>query len=106
MTPGATKVLQDMAADDNCDLVREGIAAWCGPRQTTARIVNELLGCVAISVLWKEGPATYYRINETGMSMLRRPELENEVKRALYSGNGAFTIRDDRLVPMDEALSS
>ena len=100
MTPGARRVLQELADDEHCDLVAEGIQVWCGQRQTTRRVLNQLLWCVAISISWSEGKATYYCINDTGRAILRRPELEDEIHRTLLSGNGAFTIRDDALVPL------
>ena len=100
MTPAARRVLQKMADDEKCDLVRDGFSAWCGSTQTTAAVINQLLRCMAISVSWKEGRATYYQINTTGRSILRRPELEQEVISLVFGQKGAFTIRDDRIVPL------
>jgi hypothetical protein len=51
MTPGARKVLAEIAADEDCDLLQEGRTVYCGNRQTTGRIVNELLGLTAISIM-------------------------------------------------------
>ncbi len=97
MTPGARKVLQEMVDDDENDLVVSGRLAYCGNRATTRRVVNELLGCMAISVSWKESETSiYYAINETGRALLRRPELETEIAVAL--GKGAFSIIDDKIV--------
>ena len=97
MTPGARRVLQELSNDEDCDLIQEGRLAYCGYRPTTPRIVYELLGCMAISISWKEGTnATYYHINDTGRALLRRPELEREIAVAL--GKGPFSIIDDQIV--------
>lgn len=107
MTPGARKVLSELAADEDCDLVQEGVVAYCGDRRTTPRVVKELLWCLAISVSWNEGTsAIYYAINGTGRSILRRPELEQEIFAALGKKDFAFSIKNDRVVPADEAFTS
>lgn len=97
MKPGARRVLQELADDDDCDLVTSGRLAYCGNRPTTLRVVNELLGCMAISISWKETETSiYYAINDTGRSLLRRPELEGEIYAAI--GGGPFSIIDDKIV--------
>lgn len=98
MTPGARRVLEDLAADEECDLVQDGIRAYCGQRQTTPRVVMELLRTMAISRSWGEGGATYYAINETGRALLRRPELEEELQAVLFGRGGSFSIVNDRIV--------
>lgn len=98
MTPGARRVLQDLVDDDECDLVREGREVWCGDRQTTHVVLNELLRLTAISVTWGDGDRlTYFGINETGRSLLRRPVLEDELIIAIM-GHMPFSIIDDRVV--------
>jgi hypothetical protein len=99
MTPGAARVLREMAEDADVDLVHEGREAWCGCRRTTPRVVVELLRLAAIKASWMErdGAAAFYEINETGRALLRRPELEGEVAEALARGR-TFTVRDDRVV--------
>jgi hypothetical protein len=101
MTPGAKKVLEDMAADENCDLVQAGSQAWCGPRRTSPGVVKQLLGCLAISVSWNEGRAIYYRLNETGLAILRRPELEGEIKTTVTQNKGPFSIKNDQIEYLD-----
>lgn len=97
MTPGARKVLQELADDDDCDLVHSGRSSYCGNRPTTKRVINELLGCMAISVTWKETETSiYYGINDTGRSILRRPELEREIYASI--GGGPITIINDKIV--------
>jgi len=97
MTPGARLVLQELTDDDDSDLVVSGREVYCGDRPTTRRVVNELLGCLAISVSWKETETSiYYAINSTGRSLLRRPELETEIAAAIGKGN--FSIIDDKIV--------
>lgn len=97
MTPGARRVLQELSDDEDCDLVTSGRLAYCGNRATTRRVVNELLGCMAISVSWKETETSvYYCINDTGRALLRRPELETEIAAAI--GRGPFSIIADKIV--------
>lgn len=99
MTPGARRVLQDMIEDDECDLVVSGRLSYCGYRATTRRVVNELLGFMAISVSWQETESSiYYCVNDTGRAIIRRPDLANEVKAAVLGGKGAFTIKNDKIV--------
>lgn len=99
MTPGARKVLQELA-DNCCDLVREGIQAYCGQRRTTSRVVSELVGCSAVRPLipGQERGAVYYTISNMGRAYLRRPELEEEYRSAVMLRKGPFTIMNDRIV--------
>lgn len=101
MTPGARRVLQELADDEACDLLRDGGTVYCGNRQTTTKIVDELLGLLAISILYRDGfetPTTYYGINSTGRALLRRPELEQELLTVIYSKQRKpFQIIDDRI---------
>lgn len=100
MTPGARRALFELASDENCDLVQDGLSVWCGERRSTPRVVLELLRLTAISVSWKEGRATYYHLNDTGRSLLRRPELEEEIAAAYANRSGPFSIVNDRLKPL------
>jgi len=104
MTPGAMRVLRELAEDEHRDLVREGIVAYCGPRRTKASVVTELIGCMAIKPAWpQEGPgARYYVINETGRAILRRPELEQELQLAVMGHDGPFQIVNDRIVKLKD----
>lgn len=101
MTPGARRVLDELAADEDCDLVQEGRVVYCGHRQTTCRVINELLGVMAITILSKDGfrsAFTIYGINDIGRSLLRRPELENELMKEIYSKKRLpFQVVDDRI---------
>lgn len=99
MTPGARRVLQAMADDDEVDLVQSGRLVYCGNKQTNHAVLKQLLNCMAISVTWQETETSiYYGINATGRSLLRRPELENEI--AAYLGKGPFSVIDDKIVPI------
>lgn len=98
MTPGALRVLKELIEDEDADVAAEGGVVFCGNRQTTARVLYELLRMTAVSVSWRDGDKfTYYHINDTGRALVRRPELEQEIYDALRGGQ-AFTLRDDRVV--------
>ncbi len=103
MTPGAKRVLDELAADEDIDLVQEGRYIYCGNRQTTASVVNELLSMLAISITSHDGfqtKTTYYGISDIGRSILRRPELEHELYASLPTGR-AITIINDRIESAD-----
>jgi len=101
MNPGARRVLEDLAANEDCDLVQEGRHVYCGNRRTTGRVVNELLGIMAISILSKDGSRaafTIYGINDIGRAVLRRPELEAELMKEIYSKKRRpFQVVNDRI---------
>ena len=101
MTPGARRVLEELAADEECDLVQEGRTVYCGSRQTTSRVVNELLNLMALSITSADGfqqKITYYGINDIGHAILRRPELETEIRRAIYAKERKpFSIVGDKI---------
>lgn len=103
MSPAARRILDELAADEHCDLIRDGIHAYCGQRPVASRVVSELVWCSAVSpVVPSGGPgATYYAITNLGRAYRRRPELADEYRLAVMSGNGSFTIKDDRIVPLD-----
>jgi len=107
MTPGARRVLEELAADEDCDLVQEGRQVYCGNRKTTARVVNELLGLIAISILSQDGfrtAFTIYGINDIGRALLRRPALEVELTREVYrKKRRPFQISDDKIKYLDRA---
>jgi hypothetical protein len=100
MTPGARRILEELAADESCDLIREGIHAYCGRRRVASRTVTALVWSAAIrEVAPSNGPgAKYYAITEMGQRYLRRPELEREYYDAIRLRKGNFTIKDDHLV--------
>lgn len=101
MTPGAKRVLEDLAKDDDCDLIQEGRHVYCGNRPTTPRVINELLSMMAVSILYTDGfktKVTNYGINGTGRAILRRPELEDEIQRQIFSrDHRPFQIVNDRI---------
>lgn len=101
MTPGARQVLADLAADEDIDLAQEGWLAYVGNRQTTVRVVKELLGLCALKILYRDGfrtAFTTYGINDIGRALLRRPELEAELQKVFYSRNPrSFEVIDDRI---------
>lgn len=102
MTPGAKRVLEDLRDDEECDLVAEGIYVYCGERQTTHKVLRELLWLTAVKVSWETGGSIYYDINDTGLALLRRPELEPELQAAIGKAalkkTGPFSIVNDRIV--------
>lgn len=99
MTPGARRVLERLAADDDCDIAAERGVVYCGNQRTTQKVVHELLWLMAISVPYGNPDDSYcvYTINETGRSLLRRPELEAELKAAIAKG-APFTLANDQIV--------
>lgn len=77
----------------------EGWKCYCGLTPIHRSTVNSLIRCTAISRAYDDGP--YFVINDTGRAIARRPELADEVYTAIIGGRGSFSIRDDRLVPLD-----
>jgi hypothetical protein len=97
MTPGAMRVLKELAADDRRDLVEEDGMVYCGYRRTSSRVVRELLCLMAVSVACNTNGFITYAINETGRSLIRRPELEAELKAAMAK-RAAISVINDRIV--------
>lgn len=100
MTPGALRTLQDLAIDEDIDILVEGRLAFVGNRQTTRRVVNELLGILALDVVDRDTTTTRYTISATGHSIIRRPALEVELLKRLMARRRPFTIIGDRIRPM------
>lgn len=104
MTPAARRILEELAADEDCDLVREGIRAYCGSRPVASRAVTELVWAAAIHSIHPDdgSAAKYYGITDMGRRYLRRPELEREYYEWIKLRRGPFTIdKNDRIVPLD-----
>lgn len=103
MKPGALRVLKELDADENCDLVSEGIVVYCGQRQTSHAVLTELLGLMAVSVAYKDSTSSYtvYRLNETGQALLRNPDFERKLLAALASRK-PFMVKDDDIVEMKD----
>lgn len=82
-------------------IAKAAIARLAQPLLTTGRVVNELLGMMAISILSKDGfrtAFTIYGINNIGRSLLRRPELEDELTKEIYSKKRRpFSVVNDRI---------
>jgi hypothetical protein len=74
MTPGALRILNEMAA--GADLVRDGIYAYCGDRPVASRCVTELVWAAAVKPIWDGDTA--YQITEMGEHIRKRPALEQE----------------------------
>ena len=100
MTPAARRTLEELASDEKCDLIRDGLHAYCGRRKVSTKTVSNLIRAVAIREVAPScgGSARYYEITEMGRSYLRRPDLEWEYYDAILSRKGPFTVKDDRLV--------
>jgi hypothetical protein len=102
MTPAGRCILDDLVAGH--DLIREGIHAYCGTRRVASRTVTALIWAAAIhEVAPSNGPgAKYYTITPMGRRYLRRPELEQEYYKALRLQKGPFTIKDDKIVFLED----
>lgn len=81
--------------------MQEGRYVYCGHRPTTVMVVNELLRLAAISILYRDGHptrTTYYGINDIGRSLLRRPELEDELRKVFSAKKRrAFSVINDKI---------
>lgn len=103
LTPRALVILRHLASlpegHEDADIMVEGWKCYCGPEPIHRSTVNSLIRATAISPAYDGGP--YYVINDTGRAIARRPELADEVYAAIIGGKGAFTIIDDKLVPME-----
>jgi len=91
---------EDRGDHEAGEIACEGIQCWLGHARVHRRTVADLLRLAALSESTDGGALQRFRINGTGLAILRRPELSHEVVEALARG-GAFTIRDDRVVPLD-----
>lgn len=101
MTPGAKRVLLELAEVEDCDILVEGKTAFVGNRQTTVRVVTELLGLAALDVVDRDDKTQRYTISSTGHSLIRRPALEMELlHRFAARPRRPFTIINDRIRPM------
>lgn len=105
MTPRARELLCKMAAArgvenyDDAEIIHDAGSYWCGNEKTSWQVVKSLLQCGAVSHN-KDGGCDHYPINETGGAIVRRPELEAELLAVYFGAGGAFSIRDDRMVPI------
>lgn len=99
MTPGAKRALEKLASKDDCDILCEGKVCYVGSRQTTWNVVYELIRIIAIDDVSDSEKIKRYIINDTGHAILRRPELEAELKEALWTTKRRnFAVTNDRVV--------
>lgn len=103
LSRGAMRILKELADDEDCDLISEGIVAYCGSRPVAARVVHELVWSSAVeAVAPSERGARYYMISNMGRCYLRRPELADEYREWIMCRRGSFTVKDDRIVPLKD----
>lgn len=110
LTRAALRVLKCLADDEECDLVADGTVVYCGDSRTNWQVLRQLLEHMAISITYgsntggmREKGATYFGINHTGRSILRRPELADEVWLHLMRRKGPFQIINDRIRRMPKS---
>lgn len=100
----AHEVLRQLAAlpedHEDADLLVEGWRCYFGTEPIHRNTVNELIRATAIRRAYDDGP--YWIITPTGRAIARRPELADEVFETILLRRGAFTIRGDRVVPLDD----
>jgi hypothetical protein len=108
-TPGAfitasmRWVLERLASSEYPDneIVCGGLDCWVGDQRTNWQTVNKLLQIIAISDVSDEnGGARRYVINESGRHYLKDEALVYDVLKAVHEGSGAWTWRDNKLVPL------
>lgn len=101
MTPGAKRVLLELAEVEDRDVIVEGKEAYVGSRRTTVAIVNELLRLMALDRVDNSESHRYYTISSTGHALIQRPALEQELINRLTSRRRApFTIINNRIRPL------
>lgn len=108
LTPAERAVLrqlQDAEYPDN-EIVCDGRECWIGDRRTTWRVVNSLLGMVAISDVSDEGKgARRFTINESGRHILADESNIQRLATAILK-SGAWTWKDGKLVVFGEPVDS
>lgn len=99
MTPGAKRTLDELSSGEDCDILCDGVVCYVGSRRTTWSVVYELLRIIAIDDVSDSDKLKRYILNDTGRSLLRRPELEAELKEVLWSKTRKnFAVINDRVV--------
>ncbi len=94
-------VLREISEADDEAIVAEGLAVYIGTRRSSWRVINALLRCGALSDRSETGDTfRRYVINESGRSIIRRPELAGELRDAYLRSDGPFMIQDDRIVAL------
>ena|SRR5271165_2240128 len=102
MKPSARKCLQAMAHQESlenwadAELVCKGTVCYLKSKRIYWHTVKEMLQLLTISSRGSEGNIQRYMLNSVGRSILRRPELEQEVKDAQAKG-GSWTIQFDKV---------
>jgi hypothetical protein len=97
LRPAAKRVLKDLAADADCDVLCDRNRCCCGTRPVARRVIDDLLRLLALDLVYNEGDIELYHINDTGLSLLRRPELEHELHAVLIRQT-PFSVVNDRVV--------
>jgi hypothetical protein len=82
---------------EDAEIVCDGGECWLGVRRVNRNTVNALLEVLAVrhDTL---GGADHYTLNDTGRSILARPELSTDIRMAVVAGK-PFTIENNRVVP-------
>ncbi len=99
LTPAMLRLLKKMAinspAEDDGDneVICEGGICYIGTRRIQRATVDGLLRLCLIAQFDYGAGAEYFCINQTGRSVLRRPELTEELRSALIRGK-PFTINN------------
>lgn len=105
LTPALKSALAKLALPEidgyEPELVREGRRCWLGIERVPSRIVDEGLRYCAITLTSNDGTERY-AISDIGRAILRRPELADEILTALMDRSGNFTVREDRIVNLED----
>lgn len=100
LTPAQRRVLtqlRDTEYPDN-EIVCDGLECWIGQSRTNWRVVNALLGMMAVSDDSDDGGgARRFSINQTGECILADERNIQAVATAVLKG-GAWTWKDCKLV--------
>lgn len=105
LTNTLDEILREMIAAtdredvENAEIVCEGIFCYLGLRRVHRGSVRRLLTLMAISDR-SDGSMERYAVNDMGRAIVRRPAIIQELATALREKK-AYTIRDDRIVPLD-----
>ncbi len=103
MKPSSKKCLSTMVQQEalenwlGAELVCDKTTCYLGTKRIYWHTVKELLLLMAIRSVGSEGGVQRYTINSLGRSLLRRPEIEKEIKAAIMQG-GSWTVEENRVV--------
>ena len=91
---------EDAGRYDEAEIVCEGRSCWIDCDRVPSRILDDLLRFTLLRDVSDGGGLRRYAVNGSGRSAIRRPELADELWRAVLSGV-PVTVEDDRVVPLD-----